>query len=230
MLSCLSRPWVRRVLGYDTETTGVDDNSRIVEFGAVLAVDGAVEKAWRVLLCPPNVDWQSPTVVEAMNINEITFSELRGKPTFSEAFPLIRTALIQAPVRVGHNVVFDSRMMRGEFRRSLALGELNQDDIAGMSSIVTLDTMALDLYLHPKAGRYNLKAVGARWGVKTWVEHSAVGDADASIRILTAMSEHLPECVFETENISRMYQQRWQDKFRNWSTGRVSDDERRLVE
>lgn len=196
------RDWAKRLLGYDTETTGLGDNARVIEFGAVLVEDAKVVTSWQVMLHPEGVDWNDPDVAKALEVNHITMDMLQGRRQFHEEFATIRHALQQSEVRVGHNLAFDARMLRQEFQRAVAAGLLRQDAAKPVKPLVSLDTCALDEYLNPDAEGRSLEKVAPRWGVTTWQKHRAIGDADACIRVLQAMSDLLPESLQEVAAIS----------------------------
>ena len=202
--------WNKRVLAFDTETTGVGESARIVEVGCVLWDEGrvAVTMAW--LLKPGDVDYADPKVADAMRVNQINPATLKDAPSFAQAFPEIRNALGQAPVRVAHNAPFDQRMLRQEFKRAVAEGKLPADAGKGKAVSHTLDTLALDLFLNPDVKGRKLEVVAARWGVSDWNKHRAAGDAEASVRILQAMAPRLPDEMHEVLEVQKEAQCKWQ--------------------
>jgi len=225
------REWAKRLLGYDTETTGVGEDARILEFGAVLQESGKVVTSYQIFLRPPEVDWNAPSVREAMAVNKIEWADLEKAKTFPEEFQYIKTALMQSDVRCGHNVNFDSRMLKQEFRRAVAAGLLSPDMLKGAHNIVTLDTLALDFYLNPDADRHTLEHVAARWGVHNWQKHRAIGDADAAVRILTSMSNSLPDSLDEVVAICKASQAKWEAMWeaRRDNRGDVTDEQKQLL-
>lgn len=223
------REWARRILGYDTETTGTGKDARILEFGAVLQEDCKVVTSYQVFLQPDGVDWDSPSVREAMAVNKIEWADIERAKTFAQEFDYIKHALMQSDVRVGHNVLFDSRMLKQEFRRAIAAGTLSKDVLKGAQHIVTLDTLALDFALIPDAKGHKLEQVAARWGVSNWQKHRAIGDADASIRILSNMSDHLPSSLDETVAICKASQVRWEAKWSKRNDDDLSEEKKQLL-
>lgn len=205
------KQWAKRLLGYDTETTGIGPDARLLEFGAVLVEDGKIVTSWQILVEPDEVDWNSPSVKKALAVNKLELRDVQGRKTFAQEFCHIRSALMQSDVRCGHNVRFDGRILSNEFRRAVAKRQLKKDDIVGIKGVITLDTLGLDRYLNPDAKRHTLEHVAERWGVFNWQKHRAIGDADASIRILSAMSDHLPDSIEEVAKISKQQIVEWEE-------------------
>jgi len=201
--------WARRTVGFDTETTGTDENARIIEFGAVVWEDGLKVVSLTWLLNPGEVDLADPNIRKAFEVNQIDPDSLKDKPTFAQVFDQIRHALGQADVRVAHNAPFDQRMMRQEFQRAVKQGLLKLEDGKAPGRHITLDTLAWDLVLHPDARGRSLAAVAERWGVSGWEAHRAAGDAEAAARILQAMAPKMPGCD-ELADIQALAQRKWQ--------------------
>jgi DNA polymerase III alpha subunit (gram-positive type) len=207
------KEWAKRLTGIDVETTGLGPDARIVEFGAVLQENGFVVKVYNLLLRPDGVDWESPSVKEAMGINKIKVEEVFKAKSYCEQFETIKSALTQSDVRVGHNLNFDLDMLKREFMLGLQSGQLTKEMAAG-PKVISLDTIGLDAYLMPDAGSRALDKVAARWHVHSWQKHRAIGDADAAVRILLNMSFHLPEDISEVERISKEFSKKHQDYYR----------------
>lgn len=186
--------WARRVVGFDTETTGTDENARIVEIGIVVWEDGQVVVKLPWLLNPGDVNLDDPSVRKAFEVNQIDPASLVDKPTFAEVFPEVKHALGQATTRVAHNAAFDQRMLRQEFKRAVEEGKLSPNALAiePGTKLMTLCTLGLDIYLNPRFKGRSLAAVADRWGVADWEKHRAIGDAHACLQILDKMCMQLP--------------------------------------
>ena len=210
------REWAKRILGYDTETTGFGPEARLLEFGAVLIENAKVVTCWQVMCRPFGVDWESPMVQQALKVNGLRMQDIEAARAFHEEFEYIKSALSQSDVRVGHNVQYDKQILKNEFIRAVKEGKLHKDDAKG-ASFITLDTMALDKFLVPDAKSHNLEAVAGRWGVRNWQKHTAIGDADACIRILSNMSQSLPESLDEVVEINdrctQAFKKEWAEKY-----------------
>ena len=203
--------WHKRMVGFDTETTGTDAFARVVEFGVCVWEDGrkVVNMSW--LLNPGPLDLADPSIREAFEVNKLDPASLRDQPTFSEVFPLIRQCLEQAEVRVAHNAPFDQKMLRQEFQRAVAAGTLEPGQGAGSGKHATLDTLALDLAVNPSAKGHSLQATAERWKVQSgWQAHRASGDAEAAVRIMHAMAPSLPGDLVEVLARQKKSQAEWQ--------------------
>lgn len=201
--------WARRLVGFDTESTGTDDRARIVEVGAVVWEDGRLVCSVSWLLNPGDVDWTDPAVQEARGVNHISPEMIADKPTFAEAFPEIRAALAQAQVRVAHNSRFDARMLRNEFERAVRAGTLKPEDSRTQERFFTLDTLALDLHLHPNERSRSLQTIATRWNVSGWEQHRAAGDAHAAVQIAHAMVPRLPADLHVVKAVQLAAQAKW---------------------
>jgi len=193
--------WAHRIVAFDTETTGTDDDARILEFGAVLWEDGVKVVDWAFFVNPGSIDTTDARVVEALGVNGLTVADIATAPTFAQNFWLVRHVFHQAAVRVAHNARFDQRMLQVEITRCLAAGtikpsEASLDEIESEHKVI-LDTMALDIVLNPSAKGRGLASVAERWGVGDWHKHRAKGDAYAAGRILLAMAPKLPHRLEE---------------------------------
>jgi DNA polymerase III epsilon subunit-like protein len=188
-------PWAKRILAFDLETTGTDADARIIEFGAVLFVDGQAAGFWECYVNPGNIDYSAPRVVEALGVSGIDLGRLASAMPFSQALHIIQSAFGQSQVRVAHHSRFDTGIIRGEIDRLKADPAINIEDYppkGPYKSGTVLDTMALDIVLNPDARGRGLAPVAERWDIGGWTKHRAKGDADAAGRILLAMAPKLP--------------------------------------
>lgn len=94
----------------DTETTGVYPSDRVVEVAVVtLDLDGTVLEVWDTLVNPLRD-------VSASHIHGVTASMVRDAPTFDDIAGDLALRLHGACL-VAHNVLFDVRMLAGEYSR-----------------------------------------------------------------------------------------------------------------
>lgn len=104
----------------DCETTGLllpsvsdlNDQPRIIEFGAVVIQDGDVVQRYNQLINP---GFDIETVIT--KITGITNDDLKGKPKFPEVADEIYAMFEGAEMVIAHNVEFDSTMVHNEFKR-----------------------------------------------------------------------------------------------------------------
>lgn len=220
--------WSQNYLAIDTETTGLDDQARVVEI-AILQMRGAdTISSYSTLLRPEGVDWDSEPVKAAMAVNEISRDEMDAAPTFEQVVPVVIHLLRMAPVIVGHNLRFDLRMLENEFRRVtmskyLLLNGPSKTHVDLWVPETRFCTMALDKILNPDIAGRSLAKVVEKWGL-SWggLEcHSAEGDARMAGRVFRAMCEKLPDNadarqVMETQNRAIEEMDRKRKQTGNW--------------
>lgn len=189
-----------RFIAFDTETTGVGDDARIVEItlarfdASPEGVLGPVD-VWSQLLWPGDIDWTDAGVRRALEVNRLTQEDLFGKPTFLLVFPEICRRFAQADTWVAHNTEFDLRMLRQERQR------LEGDTSAKVPRPkAVFDTMLLDLVLNVGYLKRRLECVAPRWGItvdEATAAHQAESDALTCGQIFAAMLPKLPEELAE---------------------------------
>lgn len=153
----------------DVETTGLapDKGARVCEV-ALLRSEGEREVARFESLVHP----QQPIPPEVIRVHGITDAMVAGAPAFAALLPDIRD-LLQGAVVVGHNVHFDLRFLRHEWR------------VAGESlpECAAVDTLALarTYFDFPQNG---LGAIAAALGIAHTAAHRAMGDVLATWNVL----------------------------------------------
>ena len=152
-----------RFVAVDVETTGLDDDARIVEIAMVERQrEGGITR-WHTLL-------EADGVAGPTHIHGIRDEELNGVPSFADVAPIIAASLDSA-VLVAHNSDFECERLAYEFSR-LGL------QIA-IESVCTLDA-ARDRWPKQPA---NLGSVAARLGVNLEFPHMALSDAMACLEV-----------------------------------------------
>lgn len=163
-------------IAFDTETTGFGPDARIIEVGVVRMREGEVIDRWSQLICPDDVDWDSPNVQKALEVNKIKREELNDKPTFQEvAIDLLDR--LSYPYLVAHNTPFDLRMLTQELTRM---------DMTLPTWDLVLDTCSLDFRVSGGRG-FKLENCARRWGVSFKDAHRAEVDAEVCGKIFWAM-------------------------------------------
>jgi len=153
-----------RLVVLDTETTGLGGQARIVSIGAFVVEDALTIDSWASLVNP------GLATIGATHIHGITAAMLQGKPTFAHVADRIRellTAPGQTVYLVGHNVHFDAKRLRFEFRR---IGQQ-------IPAILTLDTKRLAPAAGFGSGAESLATTARRFGITTSSQHDASTDA-----------------------------------------------------
>ncbi len=180
--------WYTDFVALDTETTGLGEDARIVEIAVVRFVNLSPIETWDTLLNPVGIDWHSPGVRRALEINHLEREELESAPSFAEVLPTIIAKLVSTSVWVAHNTEFDLRMLRQEEDRLNAAARLPTPDLL-------LDTLLLDFMLVQGFLKRRLDVVCPRWGVSLGDAHRARADALACGTVLCNMVTKLPPDV-----------------------------------
>lgn len=106
----------------DFETTGLlrhpaaqlTRQPRIIEFGCVLVSDKGLVVDYKEQLINPG----EPLDAKIVKITGLTDADLRGQPSFAEAWPtVLRPFLKNADCIVAHNLPFDAGMLATELKR-----------------------------------------------------------------------------------------------------------------
>lgn len=178
--------WADSYVAFDTETTGLGAQARVIEIAAVTFEKGIPVHSWSSLLWPgDSVDWEHPDVKGALEVNQITRKELEGKPSFEEVLPSLLVELSHS-VWVAHNAEFDVRMLSQEMRRldrTLRLPEL------------LVCTRNLSRHTCRKERGHRLADVAPRFDIVPDGAHRAVVDAEVCGKVLWSMVSRglLPE-------------------------------------
>jgi DNA polymerase-3 subunit epsilon len=178
----------------DVETTGLSAaNHRITEIAMVRLAPPPNERgSWEVaesfqtLLNPEQ--YIPPFITRHTGI---TNAMVYGKPKFSDIVPEIENFLAKSdsPVLVGHNVKFDHGFLVESFDR---VGQRFQP------AHDLLCTCRLARRLLPQLRSKSLASVQAHLGIRNSRQHRALGDAEATAKILAHFIERAQEMEIET--------------------------------
>ncbi|WP_288271777.1 PolC-type DNA polymerase III [uncultured Bifidobacterium sp.] len=147
---------------FDTETTGIGNNARIIEIGALLIGDDNTPIYEYDQLIQPHAKL-SAGITE---LTGITDSDLADQPDAGFVIPQFLTA-IRPLLLIGHNVSFDIRMLNIE-GGLLGCREVSND---------YLDTMTISHRMFPNAPSRSLQEVMRLLGINEIEEHRAISDA-----------------------------------------------------
>lgn len=182
--------WSDEWVAVDTETTGFGPEARVIEIGVARFSQGEPVGRWSQLLYPPNVDWESRPVQEALAVNGLSRDELVGMPLFSQVYPDL-CHIMKAKVWVAHNVEFDMRMFVQECNAIGKTQLLQLPDFA-------FCTKLLAYQLAPDLPNHKLETVARRWQVTAvGTAHRALADALTCGRVL---SEMYGECLLPEDD------------------------------
>jgi DNA polymerase III subunit epsilon len=171
---------------FDTETTGLlPSQDKIVQIAAVRVVGGRLlEGEYLDLLVDPG----RPIPAAATRVHRITDAMVAGAPSIAEAGRRLH-AFCGDAVIVAHNAPFDMAFLR---RHQAAIGARFENPI--------LDTVLLSAMLYGNGADHSLDAIADRLGIRIAPEarHTAMGDAEATARILLRMLPMLRAAGFVT--------------------------------
>lgn len=156
----------------DLETTGLSaDAAAILEIGAV-RVEGLRPTARFATLVDPG----GAIPASITRLTGIDAELVADAPESAVAVPALRGWLARTPdaAFVAHNAGFDARFLARAFERA-ALPALPGP---------VLCTRKLGRRLVPALGRFDLDSLCARFGIANRARHRALGDADATARLL----------------------------------------------
>jgi DNA polymerase-3 subunit epsilon len=164
----------------DTETTGLDPSGgdEIIAIAAVRIVNGRIlrREVFDALVNP-----NRPIGAASRAIHGISTEMLRGMPPIEDVLPRFHRFL-EDTVIVGHNVAFDMRFL-----------ELKERQTGLTFNHPVLDTLLLELVLHPHQEDKSLEAIAGRLGVVVSGRHTALGDALATAEVFLALIPLLAE-------------------------------------
>lgn len=163
----------------DIETTGLSpERNRVTEVACVGLLDGEITERRRTLVNPEQF---IPQQIQQMT--GITNAMVLAAPKGDQAFPEIRAWFPDGALFVAHNAQFDYNFLQASFRRY---------GIAPFADS-SLCTMRLAKRLLPKRKGYSLGNLAGYFGIKIRGRHTALGDAEATARLLVEFLDMLQE-------------------------------------
>lgn len=198
---CRLARFILRTGGYvvwDTETTGLDDDAKIVSVGIV---DETGETLVDTLINPG-----VPIPMDATDIHGVTDADVADAPTFEEAYPEIRSAL-RDKGWVIYNSAYDVPRLRYECERYYLpeilpmRGYYPEGDRSGHRYFNTLEYERIDCAMlmysefhgdwNDYWGNYSwqkLSTAASRFGIKVTNAHNALADAKVTYELLQKLA------------------------------------------
>lgn len=105
----------RLITGFDTETTGLENEDRVIEFAASIMDVDTGDFVYRFEQ-RFNSGGQ-PIHPKALAVHGIYPGDIASCPDFSTCIPTFNKIASVSPIWVAHNAEFDKRMLAGEFNR-----------------------------------------------------------------------------------------------------------------
>lgn len=208
------------VVGFDTETTGVDVGTDRIVTAAVVRRAGPTTSV-RSWLIDPGVE--IPEAAAAIHGVTTEHARAHGRdpgPALEEIAELLAGALLRSEPVVAFNASFDLSLLDAELRRyGLAtLPERICRDVRAVIDPLVLDR-SLDRY---RPGKRKLADLCGYYGVLTDQLHSADADVLATLDVLQAMARRYPELA--TADLDSLHDHQvsahrtWAESFNAWRT------------
>ena len=154
----------------DVETTGTSPASghRITEIAAVVVRDGLLVDRFESLINP-----ERPIPRYITQLTNISWEMVKDAPTFRDVCDRLLDVM-GGHIFVAHNAGFDWRFVAAEVRRA------TERELDGRQ----LCTVRLARKLLPQLRRRSLDWVTAHYGIEISARHRAMGDAEATAKVL----------------------------------------------
>lgn len=179
------------IVAVDIETTGLDSKTdAIIEIGAQRFEGKRIEGEWSTLINPGRSI--PPFITQLTGINN---NMVQSAPQIDEVLGDLAKFAGDAPI-LGQRVSFD-------------LGFLRRHGVLKFNE--SIDTYDLAAVLMPRAGRYNLGALGEQLNIPLPATHRALDDAKVTVGVYQKLYEKLLELPIEllAEIVRMGEQQAW---------------------
>jgi DNA polymerase-3 subunit epsilon len=193
-------PWAAASFAViDFETTGLDPAvDRVLEVGVVCFDDGVLTASQNWLVNPT-----IPVPEEASKVHGITDEMLADQPPLAQVWAEVR-GMLEGRLPVAYNAPFDKRFLIAELER---MGEptWGQELPPAMQSEVEwIDPLVWVRELFPDQGA-KLTAITEHLGIPLDDAHRAASDAEATGKVLLAMSDRTPATYAELIRVQVRY-------------------------
>ncbi|WP_307845053.1 exonuclease domain-containing protein [Actinotalea solisilvae] len=192
MTTAVPVPWAARpVVGFDTETTGVDvDTDRIVT-AAVVRREGGTTTVRTWLLDPGVPIPEAATAIHGITTQRARAAGRPAAPALDEIATALADALAHGEPVVAYNASFDLSLLDVELRRH---GLPTLAARLGRPVRAVLDPLVLDRHLDAaREGARRLGDLCGHYGVRTHADlHAADVDVLATLDVLDAIARAYP--------------------------------------
>lgn len=226
--------WLERTMvGFDTETTGVDFSTDRIVTAAIIARDGADGAvSARTWLIDPGVEIpERATAVHGITTAMAREGGADPVVALGEIAALLAAALANGSPIVAFNAGYDLGILDAELARH-GLAPLARRIGAGRSLRPVVDPLVLDRHLDRfRRGKRKLIDLCAHYGVTVDEDslHAADADVLATLDLVQAMARTYP--ALGTANLADLHDQQvsahhaWAVEFRAWLTSRGRTDD-----
>ncbi len=195
----------------DFETTGTNpETDRVLEIG-VVCFDGPNVTKREALLVNPGI----PVPEEARAVHGISEEELVGAPPFERVLPEF-LSLIEGRLPVAYNADFDRAFLLKEIERAQGMSRGSQPPPATREQIVWIDPLVWAREILKELKSRKLVDVATHLGVSLEQAHRAVGDAEATGRVLLKLAPHMPRIYGELIRLQQRYAAFQEAEFAAW--------------
>lgn len=208
------------MVGFDTETTGVDvATDRVVTAAVVRRVGGrAVTRTW---LIDPGVEIPAgATAVHGITTEHARAHGRSPAGALEEIAETLHGALARGEPVVAYNASFDLSLLDAELRRH---GLRTLPERLGRDLRVVVDPLVLDRWLDTyRPGKRRLGDLCAHYGIETGTLHSADADVLATLDVLAALCDRFPglrQAVPDRLHEAQVRaHRRWAEGYNAWRT------------
>lgn len=196
----------------DFETTGTDkDVDRIIEIGIVGFKNGEMISREGLLVNPG-----MPIPPDSTAVHGITDEEVADAPSFETLMPKV-IELLEGHIPVAYNAGFDRGFLLAEVERAKHMLNPEIDLPPAMRADVEwIDPLVWARELLKNQKSRKLGDVAKFYGVPLEQAHRAAGDAEATGRVLLAMSPQMPNVYGELIRLQKRYGAFQQAEMANW--------------
>ncbi|AZI59448.1 3'-5' exonuclease [Nakamurella antarctica] len=203
------------LVGFDTETTGIDTATARIVTAALVHLDPSGEQlpATRSWLLDPGVD--IPAEASAIHGISTEHARTHGRPAalaIAEIIAGLRQCWAAGHPTVIFNASYDLSLLDSEARRH---GLTPLTDLPEWAEAVIIDPLVIDRFVDRyRRGKRTLDAASAVYSVPTPDAHNATGDSIAAVAVARAIAHKYPLIRNAGAEALRSSQVEWQ---RNWA-------------
>ena len=175
-----------RVVAFDTETTGLDEDDEVVQLSAVEYRGGCRVRVFNDYIKPARRHSDIATDVHGITRQFLRKNGRAPSEVLSDFFDFLGTDVLL----IAHNLRFDMRMLRQE----CAVCRDARWDLCG---VLAYDTLSAARRIYPELSfrnggcGYSLEALIDEFGIEAENSHSADDDADACAKVFFRLMDDL---------------------------------------
>ena len=174
----------------DTETTGMEDDARVIDIALVqTSSNGEIEKVYDSLIHGDGSSGGSRLVAIHHITNEMIKNARRFAEVWVEIEPLLRNRII-----VAHNELFDRKHINYELAQ---IGVTPLDEFLCSLKLARFLGLATRKSKTSNGSSGKLESLADRFGFKIESAHRALPDTKALVKVFWKMKEHYPDEVNE---------------------------------